>query len=222
MEQHNPDLPQPGKAGYKSSNRATFLLGVTMNDEVLPPCIVLMSTAQHPSISGELQSCLQQVGGKFGGPNTKFYDPIIAFSDKGGVKETTFVDYMKQVVQLLYPNAQDIPGQRVVVKLDCGPGRYNEEFLLLSRACGIYYFPGLPNGTELTQEMDQLFHLVKSIMGRNRAKLYDKRYEAQGTHAKLTLNDMPKFLHGGTYEASCNNFFYIGRRSQNWVASKPC
>ena len=140
MEQYNSELPKPGKAGHKSSNKATFHLGVTMNDEVLPPLIVLMSTAQHPSISGELISCLKQIEGKFGHNERKWFDPVIAYAEKGGVTSDIFCEWMTKVVQLLYPNVEDKPGKRVVLKLDCGPGWSDENFLLLARACGIYFF----------------------------------------------------------------------------------
>ena len=209
MEQYNPNLPNSGNASHKSSSKTTFLLGVTMNDEVIPPLLVLMSSAQRPNVSGELLSCLKQIKGKFGHNTEKWFDPVVSFSEKSSITAEIFVEWIIKVVQLLYPNVEDKPGKRVVLKLDCGPGRYNEKFLLLSRACGIYFFPGLPNGTELTQEMDQLYHAVKSIMEHNRTLLYDKRYEVKGASAKLTLNDMPKFLHGGYHEATCNNYVQL-------------
>ena len=47
--------------------------------------------------------------------------------------------------------------------------------------------------------------------------LYDKRYEVKGASAKLTLNDMPKFLHGGHHEETCNNYVQL----KVWVGPNP-
>ena len=57
------------------------------------------------------------------------------------------------------------------MKVDSGPGRLNEAFLVTARSYGFYFFPGLPNGTELGQEMDQVFALLKSIIEENRRAL---------------------------------------------------
>ena len=58
------------------------------------------------------------------------------------------------------------------MKADRGPGRLNGRFWEIARSYGFYFFPGLPNGTELGQEMDQLFAFLKSIIEENRKELY--------------------------------------------------
>ena len=47
-------------------------------------------------------------------------------------------------------------------------------FFLENSFClyGFYFFPELPNGTELGQEMDQLFAFLQSIIEENRKELY--------------------------------------------------
>lgn len=56
-----------------------------MNDEVILPLIILMSSAQRPSIPGEVLSCLEQIKGKFGHNKKKWFDPVISFSEKSSV-----------------------------------------------------------------------------------------------------------------------------------------
>ena len=208
-EQTHPDLPKPGRSEYKSSLKGTYHLGTNFNDEPLPYLLVAMSSAKNPSVSGELVSRLHQIEGKFGHTVRKWFDPLIAYSEKGGVTTDIFLKWVEDTVLKLYPNVEDKPGKRVVMKFDCGPGRYNEKFLLLARALGIYFFPGLPNGTEITQEMDALYHLVKSIGERNRQKIYDARFKVMGESAKVHLNDLPVMLHGGTFEVTAGNFIEL-------------
>ena len=68
--------------------------------------------------------------------------------------------------------ACDEPGKRVPMNADSGPGRMDKDFLTKARAHGFYFLPGLPNGTKLGQEMDQVFAEFKAILEENRALLY--------------------------------------------------
>jgi hypothetical protein len=44
---------------------------------------------------------------------------------------TEFSKYLLDLVSRLYPDRADEPGRRVLVKIDSGPGRHNEEMLAL-------------------------------------------------------------------------------------------
>ena len=74
----------------------------------------------------------------------------------------------------LYKDVKDEEeGFWVGMKANSGPGRLNALFLGNSFCLyGFYFFPGLPNGTELRQEMDQLFAFLQSIIEENRKELY--------------------------------------------------
>ena len=74
----------------------------------------------------------------------------------------------------LYRDAKDVPGFCVTTKVDSGPGCLNEAFLVTAQSFGFYFFPGLPNGSELGQEMDQGFALLKPIVEENWQVLYKK------------------------------------------------
>ena len=95
-----------------------------------------------------------------------------------------------------YPDAQDIPGKRVLIKSDGGPGRDNPEYLATARLNGFLHYPGLPNGT-LFQELDQIFGAFKTKLDKNRASIWLKRYELCPTNAKVGISDMPSILFGG-------------------------
>jgi hypothetical protein len=63
----------------------------------------------------------------------------------------------------------------VFLKADSGPGRMATEFLAETADEGMYFFPGLPNATEIGEEMDQLFAAFKTCTYKNRDKLYGAR-----------------------------------------------
>ena len=98
---------------------------------------------------------------------------------------------------MCYPDAQDIPGKRVLIKSDGGPGRENPNYLATARLNGFLHYPGLPNGT-LFQELDQIFGAFKSKLDKNRASIWLKRYDLCPTKAKVGISDMPSILFGGT------------------------
>jgi hypothetical protein len=69
--------------------------------------------------------------------------------------------------QRLWPDAADIPGKRVLYKIDGGPGRLDEGALADSRDRGISLFPGVQNTTQVTQETDQNYGQFKSDVRSN-------------------------------------------------------
>ena len=56
-------------------------------------------------------------------------------------------------------------------------------FLAETAVEGMYFFPGLPNATEIGQEMDQLFAAFKTCTYKNRDKLYRARVSGDGADA---------------------------------------
>lgn len=78
-------------------------------------------------------------------------------NEKGGMDTEAFSKYLLEFVVFLYPDAADVPDKRVLITLDPGPGSLNHERQAWLREMGFYTFPGLPNGTEVGRELDQLF-----------------------------------------------------------------
>ena len=54
----------------------------------------------------------------------------------------------------LYPGAKDKPGKRVMAKFDSGPGRLCMKLLTYVHNLGTLIYPGVPNTTTVSQEMD--------------------------------------------------------------------
>lgn len=89
-----------------------------------------------------------------------------------------------------------MPRKRVLTKADSGPGRFDDEFLAQSRTDGFHHFPGLPNGTEIGAEMDQLFGYHKSLIYANTDKLWSKRCEVDGPNVQLSNEDFVSCIFG--------------------------
>ena len=66
-----------------------------------------------------------------------------------------------------------------------------------AREMGAYFYPGLPNGTEVGQEMDQMFSSFKKHMYANRDKVSAKRQLQEGGDAQITMDDFGNILFGG-------------------------
>jgi len=102
--------------------------------------------------------------------------------------------YTKKGTLPLCPDASDIPGKRVLLKLDSGPGRMSLDMLASLRLQGVHVIPGVPNTTHVTQETDQNYGLYKSIYRANLEQLSMVRQRRQKT---LTVSDLPLLVFGG-------------------------
>ena len=69
-----------------------------------------------------------------------------------------FIFFLHYLTLLLF-----IPQNRVILKVNSGPGCTNIEILAYIRALGVYCVPGVPNTTNVSQEIDQSYSLFKSI-----------------------------------------------------------
>ena len=82
--------------------------------------------------------------------------------EKGGMDEEEFEQYLLNSICPLYPDARDVDGYRVLIKVDSGPGRLNEELLAKLRANGFILYPGVSNTTSVTQEIDRNYGPFKT------------------------------------------------------------
>ena len=63
----------------------------------------------------------------------------------------------------MYPDAADMNGKRVLIKIDGGPGHLHITALAeLCSCCSIYLFPGVQNTMHITQETDHNYGEFKS------------------------------------------------------------
>ena len=134
--------------------------------------------------------------------NYRTFPVSFAYSKDSSVTEEILLWWLKEHLTSLYPYVKDVPGKRVLLKGDCGPGRLSEKFRVIARSYGVYFFPGVPNGTEFLQELDQLFALLKTKMEENRDALWRLRFnciENQDDKMKANVDvwDLPVIVFGG-------------------------
>ena len=133
----------------------------------------------------------------------RFYFSLIdaihsAYSENGSVNKEIFFKWYQEVICVLYPDIENAPGKRVLIKSDGGPGRTHQDYLAQSNLDGLVHYPGLPNGT-FFQELDQIFAYLKTIMEENRKRIWDIKFEIDGHKAKVSIGDFAKILFGGKY-----------------------
>ena len=105
---------------------------------------------------------------------------------KGSTNKEEFAKYVKKNLLRLYPHAEDKKGKRVIMKVDSGPGRSNEQLVADLRANGIYLYQTVPNATAVMQETDQSYGLFKSQVRKTRKKVTNDRI-AVGKRFVLTI-----------------------------------
>ena len=151
-------LLDAGKAQSKSSKKVTLLLGF-VGDELLPPYIILLSHAKegNQKYDTKMFSSFKEVKGRYGLEKFSWHDNTFSSTANGGTKNDTFLNWILEQIVLLYHDACDLPGFRVIMKADSSTGRDTKDFLAGLMFNGFHFFPGLSNGTEVGQEMDQLF-----------------------------------------------------------------
>jgi hypothetical protein len=77
-------------------------------------------------------------------------------------------------------------------------GKFSHKWMTQAAEQGIYVYPGMPNGTEIGQECDQLFSNVKCGLYSNRDLLWSTICSSTGEDkAELVLDDFGYILFGG-------------------------
>ena len=138
-----------------------------------------------------------QVGGKFGHKEVQRFPVTVGVNEKGGMNYREFEKYLCELVRRLYPDATDIDGERVIVKVDSGPGRSNPDLIMRLRMRGVLLYGGVPNATSVQQETDQTYGPFKSIYYRNLAK-YAADRESMGMSTSANSSCFGLFVFGGT------------------------
>lgn len=115
------------------------------------------------------------------GFSTEMVKPVtFGMNEKGGMNDTELEKYLFNSIVPLYPDAEDKPGKRVLIKVDNGPGRKNVQMLAALRDRGFYVYPGVPNTTAVSQQTDQNYGPFKSAFRNN--------LDAIAHHRKLQKN----------------------------------
>ena len=99
-----------GEATDKSNYRFTIVPGLTYADEVLPPLIILPSSAEFPEIKIELLKILHQTRGKFGNTIYKLHDCMVAASPRGGMTSELFASYCENLKSYIQTWVMNLEG----------------------------------------------------------------------------------------------------------------
>jgi hypothetical protein len=111
--------------------------------------------------------------------------------------DVEFVKYIGNSIVPLYPDLEDTPGKRVLLKVDSGPGCNRRELLMKSQFSGLYIYPGLPNATSVQQETDHNYGPFKGVVRDNLKKMSSSFYAA-GLTIPLNMTTFGLILYGGT------------------------
>ena len=150
-------LPRLGKATSKSAKTTTMITGSNAFGEALPVHFQFQTAAttdEGQRMRNEMLAWMQNVRGKFGCEEERFWACTFGMNAKGGMDDDEFEKYIVNSIVPLYPNARDRKGIRVVLKADSGPGRTNPKLLASLRHMGFILYPGVPNTTAVSQETD--------------------------------------------------------------------
>jgi hypothetical protein len=142
--------------------------------------------------SGEFLAFLPQIEGYFGFGIKKSFDVPFTKNPKGGMNAESHREWAREL-RTYYPTAANRPRHRVLTKTDTGPVCMDADFLSEHRVEGFCHFPGVPNGTEIGAEMDQLFSDFKTNIYNNMEKIWLKKCQVEGLTASVTDEDLVCF-----------------------------
>jgi hypothetical protein len=129
-------------------------------------------------------------------------------NEKGGMTSVELDKYMTGSLLPLYPDVEDKPGKKVIVKVDSGPGRLNVEMLAKLRVQGLYLVPGVPNTTGQTQETDQNYGQYKTAFRDNLRVLTQSRHDRGFT---LQVSNLPRLVWWQVSQNWCHaSRFFLG------------
>ncbi len=116
-----------------------------------------------------------------------------------------------------------MPGKRVLLKVDSGPGCNGRDLLNKARFQGVYLFPGLPNATSVQQEADVNYGPFKSVVRSNLKKIATACFSAQKS-MKLGPSTFGLIVYGSVCpishvvcENAVNNAFNVESNLHSWA-----
>ena len=192
-----PDVAGGATAVNKSGYSATIICGSNAAGEPIPPHFQLKSLAQNAEdqrMSIDWFTNIKDVWAKFGFPERRAFPCTFGMNEKAGMNAEELHKYIVNSILPLFPDIEDMPLKRVILKLDSGPGRMNVEMLAELRLRGLYVTPGVPNTTAKTQETDQNYGPFKGGFRRNIRSLSQARFDEKMT---LRVVDLPLLVFGG-------------------------
>jgi len=185
-------------AASKSGYTPTIICRSNSEGEALPPHFQLRTTpkeSQREQFDVEFLVRCKDIWGCFGHTKNTLLPCTFGMNEKAGMNAVELNKYFKGSILPLYPDIEDVPGKRVIAKLDSRPGRMNVDMLAHLRIRGLYVVPGLPNSTGKTQETGQNYGPFKGHYRNNLHALAVAKFETKKT---INVTDLPLIVFGGT------------------------
>ena len=167
---YNPGLPQVGLGMSKTAITTTLITGSSASGEAIPPHFQYSMSAKCPDtqrLMMESAIYASDVKCKFGLPEETYCPVSYGMNEKGGMDQEEFKKYVMNSIVPLFPDSDDVPGKRVMIKVDSGPGRLNFALMAWLKTLGFYMYPGVPNTTAVSQETDRNYGPFKTAYHQN-------------------------------------------------------
>jgi hypothetical protein len=210
----------------KSAYSATIIFGSNAAGEPLPPHFQLKSTAQTAETQRMSTAWFRKTHNilvKYGFNEVQERPCTFGMNEKAGMNAVELNKYITNSILPLFPDLEDTPGKRILLKVDSGPGRTNLDMLADLRLQGCYLVAGVPNTTAVTQETDQNYGPFKLAYRTNIRRLAQSRFEA---NMNMLLTDLPLLVFGGlcdkTNTALDNAFQDAFSHEANLTVWKKC
>ena len=87
---------------------------------------------------------LKKTSGRFGHDEVREWPCGIGMNEKGGMNDEELERYINNTIIPLFPDMEDTPGKRILLKVDSGPGHNCMSLLVSCEFRGLYLFPCLP------------------------------------------------------------------------------
>ena len=192
-------IPSTGTGMHKSADGGTLICGSNAAGEVLPPHLQYSTKAKSTdtmAIDARWIGGMPCGRGQFGHEEVKDHSPTFGMNEKGGMNSKELWNYFVENIFPLFPDAADVAGKRVLIKIDGGPGRLDHHLLVQLRLRGFYLFPSVPNTTAVSQETDQNYGPFKSALRRNLIVLCREMVRDGGAGKSLGRICWPVLIHG--------------------------
>jgi hypothetical protein len=223
---HSNNISGGATSVNKSAYTATLIFGSNAAGEPLPLHFQLKTLAQQAEnqrLSIDWFEKTQSVLVKYGLPELEARPCTFGMNEKAGMNTVELQKYIFGSILPLFPDAADVPGKRIILKVDSGPGRHYGPMLAKLRVRGVYLVPGVPNTTAVTQETDQNYGHFKSVYRRNIRNLSQERFSRKMT---MRVTDLPLLVFGGTCNDTgieCESAFVDGFSvTANLMAWRKC
>ena len=138
MTLQDPMFPHPSKRRSKLSKTVTIIGGSSTHGQLLPPhsqCVP-RAGADDVRVSGDVFRCMRKVRVSFGSIDSdsehchENWAITAGANAEGGMDGEEFKKHMWTNILELHPGAASVSGKRVMIKVDGGPGRLNNQMLL--------------------------------------------------------------------------------------------